>query len=210
MRRVSGWLRNPGRFLLRERTYSVEEMESRSVVFSLNKHIKFSPPDVCNIHIYQVPNFAMKAWDSLKRSTLLNRLYKKSRCAIDLYNVLITYRWYPNANFLVASVKLRTIKNSPIPEALLYVLYAIWPCVSSKILTPHPPLPLASVSSPQGGGYTLAGRWGVGEVNILEDARHWIGLLQYNLSTHTSAHIHTSLLLLCCISWGVGNGGKID
>ncbi len=36
----------------------------------------------------------------------------------------------------------------------------------------------------EGGGYTLAGRWGVGGVNILEDARHWIGLLQYNLSTH--------------------------
>ncbi len=31
----------------------------------------------------------------------------------------------------------------------------------------------------RGGGYTLAGRWGV---NILEDARHWIGLLEYNLS----------------------------
>jgi hypothetical protein len=34
-----------------------------------------------------------------------------------------------------------------------------------------------------GGGYTLARvlrGWGV---NILEDARHWIGLLQYNVST---------------------------
>ncbi len=32
-------------------------------------------------------------------------------------------------------------------------------------------------------GYTLAGRWGGWGVNILEDARHRIGLLQYNLST---------------------------
>jgi hypothetical protein len=39
------------------------------------------------------------------------------------------------------------------------------------------------VSSPRtkGGGYTQGGE-GVG-VNIWEDARHWIGLLQYNLST---------------------------
>ncbi len=33
--------------------------------------------------------------------------------------------------------------------------------------------------------YTLAGRWWVRGVNILEDARHRIGLLQYNLSTAT-------------------------
>jgi hypothetical protein len=32
-------------------------------------------------------------------------------------------------------------------------------------------------------GYTLAGRRGGWGVNILEDARHRIGLLQYNLST---------------------------
>ncbi len=53
-----------------------------------------------------------------------------------------------------------------------------------QILTPHPPLHPATVSSPPHqrgvGGYTLAGQWGV---NILEDARHWIGFLQYNLST---------------------------
>ncbi len=35
----------------------------------------------------------------------------------------------------------------------------------------------------RGGGYTLAGRWGGWGVNILEDARHRIGLLQSNLST---------------------------
>ncbi len=38
---------------------------------------------------------------------------------------------------------------------------------------------LWSSPSIKGGGYTLAGRWGV---NILEDARHWIGFLHYNLS----------------------------
>ncbi len=51
---------------------------------------------------------------------------------------------------------------------------------------PPPPFHTASVSSPRtkSGGYTLAGRavsgWGV---NILEDARQWVGLLQYDFST---------------------------
>ncbi len=45
------------------------------------------------------------------------------------------------------------------------------------------------------GLYTLAGRWGWG-VNILEDARHWIGLLQYNPSTGKplDAYIHVYAL----------------
>jgi hypothetical protein len=50
---------------------------------------------------------------------------------------------------------------------------------SSKILTPHP----ASVSFPRTKGVhtrRAVRGWGV---NILENARHWIGLLQYNLST---------------------------
>ncbi len=48
---------------------------------------------------------------------------------------------------------------------------------------PHPPFYPASVYSPapKAGGYTLAGRWGGGGgVNILEDARHWTGHLQFN------------------------------
>jgi hypothetical protein len=51
---------------------------------------------------------------------------------------------------------------------------------SSKILTPHPPLHPASVSSPRniGGEDTLAGRRGGWGVIIWEDARHRIGLLQ--------------------------------
>jgi hypothetical protein len=48
-----------------------------------------------------------------------------------------------------------------------------------------PPLHPASVSSPRtkgGGVHTRRAVRGWG-VNILEDARHWIGLLQYNPST---------------------------
>jgi hypothetical protein len=54
---------------------------------------------------------------------------------------------------------------------------------SSKILTP--PLPLANVSCARtkGGGTHSPGGEGGGGVNILEDARHRIGFLQYNLST---------------------------
>jgi hypothetical protein len=53
---------------------------------------------------------------------------------------------------------------------------------SSKILTPHPPLHPASVSPPTPKAHTRRAVRGKG-VNILEDARHWIGFLQYNIST---------------------------
>ncbi len=43
-----------------------------------------------------------------------------------------------------------------------------------------PPSPQRVCPPPAPKAYTLAGRWGV---NILEDARHWIGILQYNPST---------------------------
>ena len=52
-------------------------------------------------------------------------------------------------------------------------------------MTPPPPLHPASVSSSRtkGGGTHSPGGEGGGGVYILEDARHRIGLLQYNLST---------------------------
>ncbi len=49
--------------------------------------------------------------------------------------------------------------------------------------TPSPPSECFLPPTPKAGGYTLAGRWGGWGVNISEDARHWIGLLEYNLST---------------------------
>jgi hypothetical protein len=54
-----------------------------------------------------------------------------------------------------------------------------------RLLTPPPPLHPASVSSPRtkGGGVHTRRAVRGWEVNISEDARHWIGLLQYNLST---------------------------
>jgi hypothetical protein len=69
---------------------------------------------------------------------------------------------------------------SAMRREIIYCKRAILSLSSSKILTPHPPLRLASVSSPpkKGGGYTLAGRRGGWGVNILEDERDRIALLQ--------------------------------
>jgi hypothetical protein len=53
-----------------------------------------------------------------------------------------------------------------------------------RTIDPPPPLPLASVSSPRTKGWGVPTRRamrGWGGVNISEDARHWIGRLQYNL-----------------------------
>jgi hypothetical protein len=62
----------------------------------------------------------------------------------------------------------------------------------SKILSPPPPVPSAPsecVLPPhqRRGGTHSPGSKGVG-VNILEDARRWIGLLQFNPSTGRILH----------------------
>jgi hypothetical protein len=72
----------------------------------------------------------------------------------------------------------------PYHKVLTYIEYRAVSGVFQTI-DPHPPLPLASVSSPRTKGGPVHTRravrgWGV---NISEDARHWIGLLQYNPST---------------------------
>ncbi len=83
---------------------------------------------------------------------------------------------------------------TPPHKVLTYIEYRAVSGVFGTI-DPHPPLHPASVSSlhTKGGGYTLAGRWGGGGVNISEDARHWIGLLQSNPFTFrplvTTCHI---------------------
>ncbi len=68
-----------------------------------------------------------------------------------------------------------------------------------QLLTPPPPLHPAIVSSPRtkdgGGVHTRSAVRGWG-VNLSEDARHWIGLLQYNPSTDSSiAYCITSSVL---------------
>ncbi len=64
-------------------------------------------------------------------------------------------------------------------KEIIYSKRAILSLKSSKILTPHPPL-LASVSSPptKAGGTHSPGGEGDGGVNILEDERDRIALLQ--------------------------------
>jgi hypothetical protein len=78
-----------------------------------------------------------------------------------------------------------------------------------RTIDPPPPLPPASVSSHRTKGEVVPTRWPVRGwgVNISEDARHWIGLLQYNPSTMpTLPQSYTkfwltraSLLLTTCI-----------
>jgi hypothetical protein len=58
---------------------------------------------------------------------------------------------------------------------------------SSELLIPHPLSTLRVCPPPhqrRGGTHSPAVRgWGLNIFNISEDARHWIGLLQYNPST---------------------------
>jgi hypothetical protein len=65
-------------------------------------------------------------------------------------------------------------------EYIFYCKRAMLFLSFSKILTPLPPFLPASLSSPcnKGGGYTLAGRRGGWGVNVLEDERNRIALLQ--------------------------------
>ncbi len=67
---------------------------------------------------------------------------------------------------------------------MYYVDYRAVSGVFQNIDPPHPPLHPVRVFSPRtkGGRYTRRAVRGWG-VSILEDARHWIGLLQYNPST---------------------------
>jgi hypothetical protein len=70
-------------------------------------------------------------------------------------------------------------------KVLTYIEYRAVSGVFQNI-DPPPPLHPASVSSPRTKGrgvHTRRAVRGVGGVNILEDARYWIGLLQYNPST---------------------------
>ncbi len=85
-----------------------------------------------------------------------------------LYPNVVCIRWNPS------------IVNRAIHKVLTYVEYRALSAVFQNI-DPPPPLHPGGVSSPRtkGGGYTLAEQWGGGGVNILKDARHWIGLLHY-------------------------------
>jgi hypothetical protein len=68
-------------------------------------------------------------------------------------------------------------------KVLTYVEYRAVSGVFQNIDPPSPSTPSECVLPPhqrRGGTHSPGGGGGV---NILEDARHWIGLLQYNLST---------------------------
>ncbi len=76
--------------------------------------------------------------------------------------------------------------KGPGHKVLTYIEYRAVSGVFRTIDPPPTPSPPSECVLPPHlrRGYTLAGRWGGGGgVNISEDARHWIGLLQYNPST---------------------------
>ncbi len=99
------------------------------------------------------------------------------------FRITLKLRCYLHVKIIAETVM---IINGQRHKVLTYIEYRAVSGVF-RTIDPPPPLHPASVSSPRtkGGGYTLAGRWGGGGegVNISEDARHWIGLLQYNPST---------------------------
>jgi hypothetical protein len=70
-------------------------------------------------------------------------------------------------------------------KVLTYIEYRAQCLASFELLTLHPlsTQRVCPSPGPKAGGYSLAGRGGGGGVDISEDARHLIGLLQYNPST---------------------------
>ncbi len=97
-------------------------------------------------------------------------------------------------------------------KVLTYVQYRAVSGVFQNI-DPPPPLHPANVSSPRtiggGGGTHLPGGEGGWVVNILEDARHWIGLLQYNPSTGRGI-VYFPMVFTTCLpgNWREGRGDR--
>ncbi len=72
--------------------------------------------------------------------------------------------------------------NIPDPQhCICRVQSCVWRLPKYWPPPPSPPRQVCPPPAPK--AYTLAGQWGGWRVNILEDARYRIGLLQYNLST---------------------------
>ncbi len=104
-----------------------------------------------------------------------------------LYNYRITYAWLYNTWYTSVSVHSHATtawKEGLKPQStyICRVQSSVWRLPKYWPPTPFPSSECVLPTHQRQGGihYTLAGRWGV---NILEDAGHWIGLLQFNPST---------------------------
>ncbi len=87
----------------------------------------------------------------------------------------------------VSGIDIAKGKSDPVYKPQSTYIYrvqsSVWRLPNHWPPTPSPPSECVLPPHQRRGGYTLAGRRGGGGVNISEDARHWIGLLQYNPST---------------------------
>ncbi len=92
------------------------------------------------------------------------------------------------------------LKNLPVKARSTYIYRvqsSVWRLPNYWPSTPSPPSECVLPPRQRRGVYTLARGWGGGGVNILQDARHWIGLLQYNPSTSKCTWRHR-----CLSVWG--------
>jgi len=111
-------------------------------------------------------------------------LKSNTKCFLSVFVLKVNDSWVSKWAMRAANVRYWH-------KVLTYVEYRPVSCVFQNI-DPHPPLLPASVSSTRtkcGGtlspGAAVRG-WGV---NILEDVRHWNGLLQYKPSTELGIYV---------------------
>ncbi len=106
-----------------------------------------------------------------------------------------------SVQFRPPTTGLTSLYLHPQSTVLTYVEYRAASGVFQNIDPPPPSPPSECVLPPhqRRGVHTrrAVGGWG-GGVNILEDARHWIGLLRYNLSTPPPLSSHSSFALCGC------------
>ncbi len=145
-----------------------------------------------------------ESWEYyLTKSNYIITLLYQSRNKRHLNPSLAVLNFYFSKRICLADLGLLCNTVGPQSTYICRVQSSVWR-LPKYWPPPHPtPSPQRECVLPRTKGgevSTLAGRWGV---NILEDARHWIGLLQFNPSTCRPIHLYKILdsnLTLCASS----------